>query len=57
MLLPIIKRPASDNLANYVNNVRRLAHEKASQLYIKVVFSNTPQTSLDICGLKWTTSY
>ncbi len=36
------------HLSNHINYVRRAAHEKASQLYKKVAFSNTPQTSLDI---------
>ncbi len=36
------------NLSNHINYVRRVANEKASQLYKRVAFSNTPQTSLDI---------
>lgn len=37
-----------NNLTNHINYVRRVAHDKASQLYNRVTFSNTPQTSLDI---------
>jgi hypothetical protein len=37
-----------DNLTNHINYVRRVAHDKASQLYNRIAFSNTPQTSLDI---------
>lgn len=35
-------------LANHISYVRRVAHDKASKLYNRVAFSNTPQTSLDI---------
>ena len=37
-----------NTLTAHINYVRRVAHEKASKLYSKVVFSSTPQTSLDI---------
>lgn len=36
------------NLTNHINYVRRSAHDKASRLYNRVTFSNTPQTTLDI---------
>lgn len=36
------------NLSKHIHYVRRSAHDKASQLYRRVAFSNAPQTSLDI---------
>lgn len=36
------------NLSNHINYVRRTAHEKATRLYNRLAFANTPQTVLDI---------
>lgn len=36
------------NLAEHIGYVRRVAHEKATLLYNKLAFTNTPQTSIDI---------
>ena len=35
-------------VSEHINYVRRVAHDYASKLYKRVVFSSTPQTSLDI---------
>lgn len=37
-----------NNLAKHISYVRRVAHKHASNLYSKVAFANTPQTSLDV---------
>jgi DNA uptake protein ComE-like DNA-binding protein len=37
-----------DPLSRHINYVKRTAHEKATRLYNRVAFSNTPQTGLDI---------
>ncbi|MET0461900.1 MAG: helix-hairpin-helix domain-containing protein [Chitinophagaceae bacterium] len=37
-----------NHLASHISYVKRVAHDKASQLYNRVTFANTPQTSLDI---------